>query len=171
MKLESVPVDPAELVGEVATLLRPRAQQKGILLRVETDAPLPPAIATDPLRLRQVLVNLIGNAIKFTEAGEVVVTLTRDAGGLHVAVRDTGIGMAADQIEQLFRPFTQADETMARRFGGTGLGLTISKRLVVMMGGRSRSGRNWGSGARSRCRVPGAHRNARCDGSTTRSCC
>jgi CheY-like chemotaxis protein len=102
-------------------------------------------MAGDPQRLRQVLVNLVGNAIKFTDAGEVCVrvwcevhggnTSSDDACTLHIDVRDTGIGMSPRQIDRLFQPFTQADETTTRRFGGSGLGLAISQRLVMLLGG------------------------------------
>jgi PAS domain S-box-containing protein len=137
MTLECVACDPAQVIGDVIELMRPRATEKRIALRLENDSPLPRCISGDPLRLRQVLTNLIGNAIKFTEAGEVTVHVSCDAPSstLHVEVRDTGIGMTAEQLSRLFRPFTQADETMTRRFGGTGLGLTITQRLLEVMGG------------------------------------
>jgi PAS domain S-box-containing protein len=135
MTLESVPCDPAQVIGDVIAMMHPRASDKKIRLHLDFETPLPRSVRSDPLRLRQVLVNLIGNAIKFTEAGEVAVSVACDAQRMHIAVRDTGIGMSADQIARLFRPFTQADNSTTRRFGGTGLGLTISQRLIQLMNG------------------------------------
>jgi signal transduction histidine kinase/ActR/RegA family two-component response regulator len=142
MTLESTPCDPRQIINDVLAMMRPRALEKHIRLQLEQESQLPAEINADPLRLRQVLANLVGNAIKFTEAGEVTVHVECEAcisgggfGDLHIAVRDTGIGMSQEQIGRLFRPFTQADETTTRRFGGTGLGLTITHRLVQMMGG------------------------------------
>jgi PAS domain S-box-containing protein len=142
MTLESTPCDPRQIINDVLAMMRPRALEKHIRVQLEQESQLPAEINADPLRLRQVLANLVGNAIKFTEAGEVTVHVECEAcisgsgfGDLHIAVRDTGIGMDQAQIDRLFRPFTQADETTTRRFGGTGLGLTITHRLVQMMGG------------------------------------
>jgi CheY-like chemotaxis protein len=142
MTLESIACDPAQLLGDVVAMMRQRAADKGVVLRLDIESPLPRNIVADPLRLRQVLVNLVGNAVKFTQAGEVSVRAMCDGADvnapsatLHIAVRDTGIGMTPEQVNRLFRPFTQADETMTRRFGGTGLGLTITQRLVHLMGG------------------------------------
>ncbi|MEA2708026.1 MAG: hypothetical protein QOF78_627 [Phycisphaerales bacterium] len=141
MTLEAVACDPAQVLGDVIAMMRQRAADKGVILRLDLESPLPRQMIGDPLRLRQVLVNLVGNAIKFTQAGEVSVRAScdgdpdADSAILHVAVRDTGIGMTPSQVARLFRPFTQADETMTRRFGGTGLGLTITQRLVRLMGG------------------------------------
>ncbi len=118
-----------------------KAHHKGLELLCDVRPQVPDALIGDPGRLRQVLVNLIGNAIKFTETGEVVVGVERDERGkrgtaLHFSVRDTGIGIARAKIETIFEAFTQADNSTTRRYGGTGLGLTISKRLVEMLGGR-----------------------------------
>ena len=146
MTLEAIACDPAQVLGDVVAMMRQRAADKGIALRLDVETPLPRQIIADPLRLRQVLVNLVGNAIKFTEAGEVGVRAMCDCrdgadcntdptAALQIAVRDTGIGMTPAQVTRLFRPFSQADETMTRRFGGTGLGLTITQRLVHLMGG------------------------------------
>jgi CheY-like chemotaxis protein len=118
-----------------------RARQKGLSLRCELAPDLPAAVSVDPGRLRQVLVNLLANAVKFTLEGTVTLAVGH-AGPLPdgrielvFAVRDTGIGIAPDRLEAIFQPFTQADTSMTRRFGGTGLGLTISSRLVALMGG------------------------------------
>jgi signal transduction histidine kinase/DNA-binding response OmpR family regulator/HPt (histidine-containing phosphotransfer) domain-containing protein/uncharacterized protein YigA (DUF484 family) len=142
-KLELEPVE-FELWTLLAGVLRPltiRAHQKGLEL-VATVAPdVPPVLVGDPGRLRQVLVNLVGNAIKFTERGEIEVRLAiagRDAAGmeLQMSIRDTGIGIAPEHRRRIFEPFTQADGSMTRRYGGTGLGLTITRQLAEMMGGR-----------------------------------
>jgi PAS domain S-box-containing protein len=118
-----------------------RAHAKGLELVYDIPAPLPDALAGDPDRLRQVLVNLVGNAIKFTEKGEVVVRVEQESRSdadvtLHFSVSDTGIGIAADKQRLIFEPFRQADGSTTRKYGGTGLGLAICGRLVEMMGGR-----------------------------------
>jgi PAS domain S-box-containing protein len=152
MTVERIETSPAQIVEEVLSLLRPRARAKSLDLRVEYETPIPARVRTDPLRLRQVLINLVGNAIKFTEAGGVTVRAGHQPadhpGGeatLRFGVVDTGIGMTPEQVARLFRPFTQADTSTSRRFGGTGLGLTISHRLCEMLGGtitvESESGR------------------------------
>ena len=137
MTLEKLPVSPVKLTEDVLQLMQLRAGEKRLTLRSERLYPLPDTVATDALRVRQVLVNLVGNAIKFTELGGVTVTIGYDraAGRLRFSVADTGIGMEPDQIERLFAPFSQADTSMSRRFGGTGLGLSISRRLAHMLGG------------------------------------
>jgi CheY-like chemotaxis protein/HPt (histidine-containing phosphotransfer) domain-containing protein len=119
--------------------MAPRAHERGIELSFREEPGLPIVVNGDPLRLRQVLTNLVANAIKFTEQGEVVVTLRVPSGGLAgslaFSVRDTGIGIEADVLPRLFNAFTQASAGMSRRYGGTGLGLSISKQLVELMGG------------------------------------
>ena len=118
-----------------------RAHQKGLELNWRVRSDVPDIVLGDPSRLRQILVNLVGNAIKFTEQGEVTVQVDRKPAAegmvqLHFSVRDTGIGVAREKQASIFQPFTQADGSTARRHGGTGLGLTISRRLVDMMGGK-----------------------------------
>lgn len=140
MTVERIPCSPSQLMAEVTSLMRARARSKNLALDVEYANPIPESIQTDPTRLRQIVINLIGNAIKFTEHGGVRLVLgMSDAEGtnpqLSVQVIDTGLGMTVDQTNRIFQAFTQADETMARRFGGTGLGLTISKRFAEMLGG------------------------------------
>jgi signal transduction histidine kinase/ActR/RegA family two-component response regulator len=136
-----VPMSLGALARQVIESFELRARQKGLTLRCELAADLPPAVALDPGRLRQVLVNLLGNAVKFTSEGTVTLAIAQDgttADGrlaLTFAVRDTGIGIAPARLEAIFQPFTQADTSMTRRFGGTGLGLTISARLIELMGG------------------------------------
>lgn len=125
------------LVEETIELLAPRAQGKGIDISSYVDERLPPAIVGDAARLRQILLNLAGNAVKFTEAGGVTVIVepTLEGGGIRFSVRDTGIGLAPEDQARIFRDFEQADASPARKFGGTGLGLAISKRLVEGMNG------------------------------------
>jgi PAS domain S-box-containing protein len=138
MTVEKVPCSPGDIAGEVASLLELRARTKGISLSVEFDGPVPATIRCDPLRLRQMLTNLVGNAVKFTEEGSVRVVLRMEGGHnarLCIDVIDTGIGLSAEQIPLLFKPFSQADSSMARRFGGTGLGLSICAKLVAILGG------------------------------------
>ncbi len=139
MTVEKIPTDVARLVVDVVSMLRVRAVAKQLVVKVEFVGEIPEIVHTDPLRFRQVLMNLTGNAIKFTEQGEVCVTMSvekRGAGStIKVAVRDTGIGMSKAQIDRLFQPFVQADDSMTRKYGGTGLGLVISKRLALYMGG------------------------------------
>jgi signal transduction histidine kinase len=139
LTLEYLDFDINQLVQEVITLLRVRAEGKGLTLTAEFDPDLPTLVHTDPTRLRQILVNLVGNALKFTELGgiRVVCRPRREEHDeyLDFEVIDTGIGMTGDQVSQLFQPFSQADSSTTRRFGGTGLGLTISKNLAELMGG------------------------------------
>src|SRR5882724_9691534 len=139
LELESIPFDVSKVVHATASLLAVRARERHLELLAEVSADVPRAVRGDPTRLRQVLMNLIGNAIKFTEQGEVVITVSAAAtdgtARLSFAVRDTGIGIAAEHVTSVFKEFTQADSTMTRRYGGTGLGLAISQRLVRLMGG------------------------------------
>jgi CheY-like chemotaxis protein/anti-sigma regulatory factor (Ser/Thr protein kinase) len=124
-----------ELVAEVLQLLGPRAREKGLLLEAECDGPVPAQIESDPVRLRQILINLVGNAIKFTNAGSVRLRLRLAAPLLEIAVEDSGIGLDARQQAIVFEPFTQAQSSPAREFGGTGLGLSLSRRLARLLGG------------------------------------
>ncbi|MCY2926242.1 MAG: CHASE domain-containing protein [Planctomycetota bacterium] len=140
MTVERVECRPIQVVEDVMSLMRVRAIERRLALEVKYDLPLPEIVWSDPTRLRQVLVNLVGNAIKFTRQGMVEVTVRqrRASAGpaqLEFAVRDTGIGMTAEQIAGLFRPFTQADASTTRHFGGTGLGLAISRELAHALGG------------------------------------
>jgi signal transduction histidine kinase/DNA-binding response OmpR family regulator len=141
MTLDAVAFDPRTLVEDVCGVLSPRAHEKGLDVICDVDPDLPPAIEGDPGRIRQVLMNLIGNAIKFTETGEVQVAAamtarTPGSATLCFSVRDTGIGIPPERQAAVFESFTQADGSTSRRFGGTGLGLTISRQLVELMGGR-----------------------------------
>jgi CheY-like chemotaxis protein len=139
MVMESVPFRTAELVEEVMSLMRVRATAKGLTLAAEIDSSTPRVMKSDPTRLRQILVNLVGNGLKFTQQGGVHLRVSASAHNgesrLRVEVRDTGIGMDDDAIGRLFKPFMQADASVTRRFGGSGLGLTISRRLARMLSG------------------------------------
>src|SRR5881396_3438231 len=139
LELEAIPFDVSKVVHATASLLAVRAREKHLELLAEVTPEVPRGVRGDPTRLRQVLMNLIGNAIKFTEQGEVVVAVTTQARDgtdvLRFGVRDTGIGIAPEHLKTVFNEFTQADSTMTRRYGGTGLGLAISQRLVRLMGG------------------------------------
>jgi signal transduction histidine kinase/ActR/RegA family two-component response regulator len=140
LEFESIVFSPAMAGEEVAALLRSRAEAKGIVLNFYADARLPAAVTGDPARLKQVLLNLLGNAVKFTERGEVAlhvetVLSDREVALTRFRVRDTGIGMDPEMRARLFQKFTQADSSMARRYGGSGLGLAISQQLVQRMGG------------------------------------
>jgi len=141
MEIESTTFDLEEVMGNLSAILGNRSQEKNLEFLMQTDPDVPNMLVGDPLRLSQVLINLAGNAVKFTEKGEVMVRValekvTGDRIDLRFSVKDTGIGMSQKEIDKLFRPFTQADSSITRKFGGTGLGLSISKRLVEMMGGR-----------------------------------
>ncbi len=143
-------------------LLAPRAHQKRLELASRIEPAVPTVVRGDPMRLRQVLTNLVGNAIKFTETGEVIVSVgVADAPAGKAAriavpfeVRDSGIGMRPDALEKLFTVFMQADQSMSRRYGGTGLGLAISKQLVELMGGRITAESRFGEGSVFRFEVP-----------------
>ena len=140
LELETTDFQPRDVVDGVATLLAARARQKRVELICSVDNEVPVVAVGDPGRFRQILTNLVGNAVKFTADGEVeirvsVVDVQGDSETLRVAVRDTGIGIESDALEQIFDSFSQADGSMTRRYGGSGLGLTIAKSLTEMMGG------------------------------------
>ncbi|HET9480811.1 MAG TPA: ATP-binding protein, partial [Candidatus Polarisedimenticolia bacterium] len=139
--LEQAPFGLLVCVEESAQLVAPKAQEKRLELTCLVEDSVPGALIGDAARVRQILVNLLSNAVKFTPAGEVDVTVSATPLGdqrheIHFAVRDTGIGIAADRFDRLFQSFSQVDASTTRRYGGTGLGLAISKRLVELMGGR-----------------------------------
>ncbi len=137
LEMETLDFDLYQSVEDVVQLLASRALAKGLDLVTRIDERLPAALRGDPFRFRQVLTNLLGNALKFTQHGQVAVeaALAED-GRLHVTVRDTGIGISPEACARLFAPFSQADSSTTRRFGGSGLGLAITRHLVEMMGGR-----------------------------------
>lgn len=142
LEVERIPCSPLEILHEVRGLMAARAAEKKLEFVVETEGPVPEAIRSDPTRLRQILVNLVGNAVKFTSAGHVRLSLALvepplGAGDprLRFRVSDTGIGIGPEQTARLFVPFSQADSSTTRKYGGTGLGLAISKRLIEALGG------------------------------------
>jgi PAS domain S-box-containing protein len=141
LDLEAVPFDFRESLGETMKALSFRAHQKGLELVYDVEAEICEPVVGDPGRLRQIVVNLVGNSIKFTERGEVFVWVERQAEtsegvDLHFVIRDTGVGIPADKQQKIFEAFSQADGSMARKYGGTGLGLAICTKLVKMMKGR-----------------------------------
>lgn len=138
LEVERVDVQLLELVNEIIALLSLEASGKGIKLSVSTEGMIPSVIKTDPTRLRQILFNIVGNAIKFTEKGSVslkVKVSRENPSKLDFIIKDTGPGISPDQATRLFSPFTQADVTTTRRFGGTGLGLVLSRKLARVLGG------------------------------------
>jgi signal transduction histidine kinase/ActR/RegA family two-component response regulator len=153
MRVESVPTDALRVVVDCITALRPAARERGLEMHAVLHGPVPSVVHTDPHRLKQILVNLLGNAIKFTSHGGIQVDISREEGHarprieddgstpqmqhhrLRIAVTDTGIGIEPGKVPALFKPFIQGDDSMTRRFGGTGLGLAISRRLARMLGG------------------------------------
>ena len=141
LDLEFIPFDLRESLGETMKALDFRAHRKGLELIYEVQPDVFEALLGDPGRLRQVILNLIGNAIKFTEHGEILMSVTQEAESsgtvsLHFAIKDTGVGIPADKLQEIFEPFSQADGSTARKYGGTGLGLSICTKLVEMMNGR-----------------------------------
>jgi signal transduction histidine kinase/ActR/RegA family two-component response regulator len=136
MTVEQIDFDLRSVCDEVRAILQAAVAERGLVMSLAYDATLPQFIKGDPVRIRQVLLNLASNAVKFTERGTVRVEVSRlDAGQFKISVSDSGIGIAAEQFDRLFRRFTQADSSTTRRYGGTGLGLAISKTLVELMGG------------------------------------
>jgi signal transduction histidine kinase len=136
LELESHPFSPGDVLQEIQSLLRPQAEKKSLELALETDTNAPLLTLGDSHRFRQIFLNLIGNAIKFTEQGSVTIRLAGNATEFLIQVVDTGIGMTPAQQAGLFQAFSQADSSITRRFGGTGLGLVITRRLVELMGGK-----------------------------------
>lgn len=142
MTLEKIPFEPRELIGSCSRLLAPKAADRGLQLSCEITPEVPAHLLGDPLRVRQIVVNLLDNAVKYTNEGSVRLRLTSvpalvaNRVRLHIDVADTGIGIPADKVKVIFDEFTQADGSITRRYGGTGLGLTIAKKLVQMYNGR-----------------------------------
>ncbi len=159
LELEDRPFDPRDLVESTCAMLAPQAHAKGVELALFIDESVPGTLRGDEHRLRQVLTNLLANAIKFTTLGEVSVRVEAERPDdgyalLGVDVGDTGIGIAPQQLAKLFEPFTQADTSTTRRFGGTGLGLAISRRLVTIMGGELSAESEPGLGSAFHVRLP-----------------
>jgi PAS domain S-box-containing protein len=152
LTLEKVDCHPRQIIDDVLSVVQVRAEKQGLALQVDYAFPLPETIHTDPARLRQVLVNLVGNAVKFTERGGVRITVrcVRETDGparVQFAVSDTGIGIPAERIDELFQPFTQVNGSASRRYGGTGLGLAISQRLATALGGKVEVASELGKGS------------------------
>jgi signal transduction histidine kinase len=148
---------PSEIAEQTVDLLRPRADEKQLRLTLQLSENLPPTIRTDGVRLRQVLTNLVSNAIKFTPAGEVSVTLRHEeqpVPAVSFEVRDTGIGIPADEFKRIFEPFYQVDQGAGRRYGGSGLGLSISRQLTEQMGGTIELKSEPGKGSTFTVRIP-----------------
>jgi signal transduction histidine kinase len=139
LKVDERPCSPRAIASDVAALMRPRCESKALWLDVAVDDAVPNIVRSDPLRLRQILVNLVGNAVKFTDHGgiRIEVRMEKDDNAtlLKFDVTDSGIGIPAERLAALFQPFSQVDSSMTRRFGGTGLGLVISRRLAQLLGG------------------------------------
>ena len=154
LDVEAIEFDLPTVAEDVATLLARTAQKKGLELILAIDRRVPRIVVGDPGRVRQVLTNLIGNAIKFTQDGEIVIRVGASAGSgdetlIRFEIADTGDGIAADKLELVFEPFMQADTSTSRRYGGTGLGLSISSHLVTLMGGEYGVTSELGRGAAS----------------------
>jgi signal transduction histidine kinase/CheY-like chemotaxis protein len=160
LDLEQIAFSPRLLAEESVALLAEQAHSKGVEILCEIGSNVPRKLIGDPTRLRQVIVNLVGNAIKFTEKGEVVLSIfARPAAQANqmdcdIVVRDTGIGISFEQRNRLFKPFTQADSSTTRKYGGTGLGLVICQRLIGLMGGHITLDSEIGKGSTFTCHVP-----------------
>ncbi len=154
LQVEAVPFELAPVLREPIELLRERAAVQGLALGLELAADLPSHCVGDALRLQQILLNLLSNAVKFTERGQVILSASLRGERLEFAVADSGIGMTPEQQARLFKAFTQADATTTRRFGGTGLGLVISKRLAALMGGEISVASQFGVGSTFRVSLP-----------------
>ncbi len=152
LELERIAFSPAAIAGSVVDIMRPRATAKALKFDLDLDRNLPAGAVGDPTRLRQILFNLVGNALKFTERGSVTLRVSgagsdETTATLTFTVTDTGVGMGEQALGEIFRPFRQADSSMSRRFGGTGLGLAISQKLVEAMGGSLGASSKLGEGS------------------------
>jgi signal transduction histidine kinase/CheY-like chemotaxis protein len=134
--IQRIPMNPREVVLNVSDLLRVKAEEKGLPLHTDLAADIPEYIYGDPTRLNQILLNLLGNAIKFTQKGSVSLSVTADGDNLRFAVRDSGIGIPADRLDNIFKSFEQVNDSITRNHGGTGLGLTITEQLIGLQNGR-----------------------------------
>jgi|GEM_PF-2496919 len=135
--MEQIAMDPVQLAGDVQSLVMPLANKKGLQIKLVYQFPLPTSLTSDPVRIKQILINLCSNAIKFTEHGTISITLAFDSerNCMLYRVKDSGIGMTAEQLQRIFDPFKQADSSITRRYGGTGLGLSLSRKLAELLGG------------------------------------
>jgi two-component system sensor histidine kinase/response regulator len=161
MKIETFPLSIGDVIRSITTLLKPKANQKGIALLAEIDPAVPKKVLGDSGRLRQILINLIGNALKFTEKGHVLIRIRSlpaidqyPFDRIEFSVEDTGLGMSPAQLNQIFLPFTQADASIARRYGGSGLGLAITEQIVTLMQGRIQATSQLGKGSQFTFEIP-----------------
>jgi len=154
LKIESTRVELQPVINETLDLIRERASSKGIALELDFSGNIPESCLSDPLRLRQILLNLLSNAVKFTEAGKVGLSVDLIGDQLLIRVTDTGIGISDSQINGIFNPFQQGDNSTTRKFGGTGLGLAITERIVKQMGGSIRVESARGAGSSFEVRLP-----------------
>ena len=154
LSIDNQPTAPLACIEHALSLVSEPAHAKKIQLTLNARPDLPPACLIDGLRLKQILVNLLSNAVKFTEEGAVTLTAGREGGQLQIIVEDSGVGMDANQLSRLFRPFEQADKSTTRRFGGTGLGLAIVRRIIEIMGGNIHVDSEPGKGSRFEVRLP-----------------
>ncbi|MFA5083741.1 MAG: PAS domain S-box protein, partial [Hydrogenophilaceae bacterium] len=161
LNIEQTEVSLAEVIRQAIELTRERVQAKDLKLLVKLAPDMPMTFLGDPLRIGQVLINLLSNAVKFTKAGSITLSTSRQDDELVFTVSDTGIGMNAEQLAQLFQPFQQADGSTTRKFGGTGLGLAISKRILELMGGGIRVESQPGVGSTFEFRLPYVEASAR----------
>jgi len=154
LRIEAIEVNLVKVIGDTLALMEERAGDKGLAIRLQRAPSLPAACVSDPLRIGQILVNLLSNAIKFTEHGSVTLYAGAEGDELVLRISDTGIGMRQADIDKVFAPFEQADNSTTRRFGGTGLGLTITRRIVGLMGGRLHAESVEGQGSIFEVRLP-----------------
>jgi signal transduction histidine kinase/ActR/RegA family two-component response regulator len=138
LEIEMIDTNPLEIMSRVESLARPQAEKKSLDFEIQYHFPLPAKMTCDPIRLQQILINLCSNAVKFTEQGSITVTLDHlpDENKIMFTIRDTGIGMKPDELRKIFKPFKQADSSTTRRFGGTGLGLSLSRQLTTLLNGQ-----------------------------------
>jgi signal transduction histidine kinase/DNA-binding response OmpR family regulator len=155
LEMEAIEVSPMDLVQDTVCIVEQKATERGLQIRTQFDLPLPKTIISDPMRIKQILLNLCGNAVKFTQSGSITVGLGFDAAARQMifSVTDTGIGMTPEQVAQVFAPFHQADKSTSRYYGGTGLGLSISKQLAQRLGGDIICDSELGNGTRFTLRV------------------
>jgi len=154
LDLEDAEFDLADTVRSVTGLLSPHSAERGVTVTCRIEPAVPTRVRGDPGRVRQVVTNLVGNAVKFTHQGEIVVSVAHDGGVFDFTVRDTGIGIPTDKLTSIFEQFQQVDVGRARRYGGTGLGLAITRRLVEAMGGEIVASSRLGEGSEFRVRLP-----------------
>lgn len=154
MDIVETPTDLDDLIGRVVSLLTPRAEKRGVSLDFRTDQRAKGQFLADGLRIRQVVMNLVGNALKFTSEGSTTISLGVRDGQIRIEVADTGVGIPADRLERIFERFTQADQSTTRRFGGSGLGLAICRLLVEQMGGSVRAESTEGQGSTFAVELP-----------------